>query len=119
MSGAAGAPAGGGECVGEYARHVGWRDAAALIADAEGERCRFVEAWEARRGCDRDEHGRERVLGVGVGLRVGVGVGVGVVVVVLFVMVFDCRAEGVLEDLGQDVLHVDRNITVFLTDRTK
>ena len=45
------------------------------------------------------------------------GVGVGVVVVVLFVMVFDCGAEGVLEDLGQDVLHVDRNITVFFFGR--
>ena len=31
-----GAPAGCGECVGEYARHVGGRDAAALVADAEG-----------------------------------------------------------------------------------
>ena len=54
-------------------------------------------------------------LGLGLGVRVRVWVGrrcVGVVVV-LFVMVFDCRAEGVLEDLGQDVFHVDWDITVF------
>ena len=69
-----------------------------------------------RWGRNRDEHWREQVLGWGV--RVGVGVDV-----VLFVMVFDCCAEGVLEDLGQDVLHVDWNITVFcfvfLTNRTR
>ena len=51
-------------------------------------------------------------------LGLGVGVGVGVDVV-LFVMVFDGRAEGVLEDLGQDVLHVDRNITVFFDESNK
>ena len=109
MAASVSAAAGGGERVGEYARHVGRRDAAALIADAEGERRGLGEAWEARWGCDRDEHGRERVL---LGLAVGVGVAVGAVVV-LFVVVFDCGAEGVLEDLGQDVLHVDRNVTVF------
>jgi hypothetical protein len=35
------------------------------------------------------------------------------VVVVPFAMVFDRRAEGVLEDLGQYVLHVDWDIAVL------
>ena len=49
-------------------------------------------------------------LGLGVVGRRCVGARVAVV---LFVMVFDCRAEGVLEDLGQDVIHVDWDITGF------
>ncbi len=92
---------------------MGGLDAAALVADAQGERGGLGgEAWEARWWRDCDEHGWERMLRLGLGRSLrGVGVVVDAVVVVLFTVVLDGRAEGVLEDLGQDVFHVDWNIT--------
>ena len=93
------APTGCGERVGEYARHVGGRDAAALVADAQGERGGLVDAREARWRHDGDEDGWE---GVGV---YGAGV--------LFVVVLDGRAEGVLQYLGENVLHVHGDVAVF------
>jgi hypothetical protein len=59
------------------------------------------------------------MLGLGLGLRVRVRVRMRVgrrcvgVVVVPLVVVVDCRAKGVLEHLGQDVFHVDRDTTVM------
>lgn len=96
-----GVPAGRGERVREYARHVGGRDAAALVADAQGERGGLVDAGETRWGHDGDEHGREGVCAKGAAAAV------------LLVVVLDSRAEGVLEDLGEDVLHVHGDVAVF------
>ena len=93
-----GAPAGSGERIGEYARHVCGRDTAALVADTHGQRCGLVDAWETWRGYDGDEYRWEGVCADGAA--------------VLLLVVLDGRAEGVLQDLGEDVFHVHGDVAV-------
>lgn len=84
---------GGGERVREDAREERGRDAATLVPHAHGEEARARRGPVGRRGDGDDDGGEGRPGGA-----------------VQSVVPLDGSAERVLEDLGEDVLEVDRDV---------